>query len=489
MAQPRRYIVTSRRGLRVDPDTAWKVEHFTERKPDARMVRSTGVGSRVVEMTEEVSRELAALERDVLIEEDVPLELYHPMPGLPAVVSGEGRFRLSLTVRDARTGEGLPNVTVYAIGEGPAYKGETGPDGRALIFADERWFRRVIASPADTYWSRVLTSPNLGAKDIEMELHRLPLGGKYGWGHRMMGFETANAHWTGRDVSIAVIDSGMVDDLPDLRPAGGLNTLDGQDKQAWNVDEQGHGTHVGGIIAALHDDVGVRGAAPGASVYSVKVFPGGFLSDLLEAIDWSMRERMDVVSLSLGSSLPSRALQGVLRQAWERGVTSIAAAGNDGRPVAYPAAFPTSIAVSAVGRLGTFPYDSGHAIKINRGGGGSAGFFSASFTNWGPEIECSSPGVAIISTVPTGYAAWDGTSMGSPLVAALAALVLEACPVLRTGDARQPEYVRSILRAACVNLGMSPLLQGYGLPLATHAIAAALRFGASAMSRGTVRAG
>ena len=71
---------------------------------------------------------------------------------------------------------------------------------------------------------------------------------------------------------------------------------------------------------------------------------------------------------------------------------------------------------------------------------------------------------------PSGYAAWDGTSMACPYVAALAALVLERYPRIRTGDGRQPESVRAILRASAADLGMPPFLQGYGLPLATQAL-------------------
>ena len=177
--------------------------------------------------------------------------------------------------------------------------------------------------------------------------------------------------------------------------------------------------------------------------------------------------------MSLGTTERSLGLENVLRDAYERGITVVAAAGNSSTSVSYPAAFRTTIAVSAIGRFGTFPEDSDHSRAVTDIVDWRGELFGAQFSNFGPEVEVCAPGVAILSTVPSGYSSPYGTSFAAPLVSALVALILEAYPWIRTGDARQPEYVRTILRRASVNLGMPPTLQGHGLPLATRSLAAA----------------
>ncbi len=251
---------------------------------------------------------------------------------------------------------------------------------------------------------------------------------------------------------------------------GGFNTLDGQDENAWNIDEKGHGTHVAGIINAVNNTIGVVGGAPQAQVYSLKVFPGGYISDLVEAVEWCIRHQMDVINMSMGAPNPSRVLAQVLRDAYDRGIICVAAAGNDKTRVAYPAALPTVLAVAAIGRFGTFPEDSAHALKISQTVDYRGGLFAANFTNFGPEIDVCAPGVAILSTTPSGYAAWDGTSMACPMISAMAALILEAYPTIRSGDPQQPEAVKALLYGACADLGMPPEIQGRGLPLAHQAL-------------------
>jgi subtilisin family serine protease len=191
---------------------------------------------------------------------------------------------------------------------------------------------------------------------------------------------------------------------------------------------------------------------------------------MVEAIEWCIAQRIDVLSMSLGSPQPSAILQSVLHRAHQAGICCVAAAGNDTRAVAFPAAFDTVIAVGALGAFGRFPPDSAHALRIGRWTDPRGELFSAAFSNFGPEVAVAAPGVAVVSTVPTGYAAWDGTSMACPMVAALAALILQAHPWARTGDAHQPEYVRATLAASAVPLGMPGVIQGAGLPLATRAL-------------------
>ena len=217
----------------------------------------------------------------------------------------------------------------------------------------------------------------------------------------------------------------------------------------------------------------LQGAAPNAKVFSIKVFEGGYLSDLIEGIEWCICNRMDVINLSLGVSGPSQVLASVLRDAYDRGITCVAAVGNNHTAVSYPAALPTVISVGAIGRINSFPEDSAHALKISQLFDQRGGLFAANFSNFGPEVQFCAPGVAILSTVPTGYASWDGTSMSCPLITGLCALILEAYPNSRTGDPQQPEFIRSLLARSAFNLGMPPQVQGMGVPLAPVALGAA----------------
>ena len=469
----KRYIIGHRHGPRLDQKSVKELETFVSQKKETNILRKTSVGRTVVEMTEEEMRELAQKNPQLVIEEDSPLDLF-AMPGIPKRVPAGTTHSLSVEVEDETDGKPIANVTVYGIGTGVSYKAVTDAKGQAIIKAYEPALTSIIASPLDTYWSRALPGLKITATSaVNIGLKSLAGTGAYGWGHRLMGFRNVNKLWTGNEIKIGMIDSGITDHHPDLKPAGGYNTLDGQDPKAWNKDEKGHGTHAAGIIAALNNTIGVVGGAPKAKVFSVKVFPGGYVSDMVEAVEWCIRNQMDVINMSLGCANPSQVLAGVLQDAYDRGITSVAAVGNEKTNVAYPAAFPTVLGVSAIGRFGTFPEDSNHALKVSPTIDSRRILFAANFNNFGPEVDVCAPGVAVLSTVPTGYAAWDGSSMACPFVTGLIALILEAFPSIRTGDPQQPENVKSILYDASVDLGISPLIQGRGLPLATRALATA----------------
>ncbi len=470
MSRTRRYFIGHRYGPRMPPASEQQLDSFVSQQKDAATVRTTRVGRRVVQMTEDQMRALANGSPELVIEEDEPLELF-TMPGLPPRLPGFEGFSIAVTVKDQTTGKPVPDVTVYGIGAGIAYQAVTDAKGQANLQTHEPQLVRVIASPRDTYWSRVVPDVDLEAsKSLAIDLKPLLVTGAYDWGHRVMGFRQANAQWTGNEVRVGVIDSGITDEHKDLNPSGGHNTLDGQDPKAWDADEKGHGTHVGGIIAALNNDIGVVGGAPNAKVFSLKVFPGGFVSDLVEAVEWCIQNQIDVISMSLGGRNPSRLLAGVLRDAYDRGITCIAATGNEASRVAYPAAIPTVIAVGALGAFGSFPEDSAHSLKVSGLLDSQGRLFAGNFSNFGPEVDVCAPGVAVLSTVPSGFAAWDGTSMACPMVSALAALILEAYPQIRTGDSQQAEYVKWILTNSAVDLGLPPFVQGRGLPLATRAL-------------------
>lgn len=269
---------------------------------------------------------------------------------------------------------------------------------------------------------------------------RLPLADSLPWNISRIGAPAAWKVTEGRGIRIGVIDTGIAKH-PNLKVAGGTNTMGGSSYR----DDNGHGTHVAGIIAARGHACAQRGAAPRASLYAVKALDSsgsGYLSDIIEAIDWCISRRMHVINMSLGlyGGPSSAALQHVIRKASSRGIVIIASAGNSGPSHAKldePAAFPQTIAVAASNRNDRI----------------------ASFSSRGAGLDLSAPGDRIRSTwLGGGYRILSGTSMAAPHVTGGAALLLAAYPKLR------PAAVSCRLKRWASKLPLYPArTQGAGL--------------------------
>lgn len=212
---------------------------------------------------------------------------------------------------------------------------------------------------------------------------------------------------TGLRVKVAVIDTGIDLYHSDLSAniKGGYNAI--RPSRLPN-DDNGHGTHVAGTIAALNNTYGVVGAGPQIYLYSVKVLDkrgSGWLSDIIEGIDWSIANQMQVINMSLGTTSNVQSFHDAVIRAKNAGVVVVAAAGNNGGAVNYPAAYSESVAVSAMDSAGNI----------------------ASWSSRGAEVDLAAPGVSIYSTYRANtYKTLSGTSMASPHVAGAAALVLKA---------------------------------------------------------------
>ena len=253
---------------------------------------------------------------------------------------------------------------------------------------------------------------------------------------------------TGAGVDVAILDGGIDYDHPDLdnNIAGGVNYAgwwwrDGSTNRFYWDDRNGHGSHCAGIVAAEDNTIGVVGVAPGARLWAVKVLDDngdGYVSDIIQGIEWCSDHGIEVASMSFGGGY-SESLENACSAAYAAGVLLVAAAGNEGASgVIYPAAYGSVIAVSAI--------DNRDAI--------------ASFSSVGPEIELAAPGVGIKSTYRYGgYAIGDGTSMACPHVAGVAALVWAADELGLT----TPAQVRLRLRETAEDIGLLATQQGYGL--------------------------
>jgi hypothetical protein len=473
MNQKKRYLVGYGNSAVVPQATADMINKFVTEERDIHHVRKLNDGQLVVETTEEQALNLAKKIPELIVEKDRELELFFPMPGLSARVPSGKELTQRVSVVDEKTHMPISDVTVFCVGSGVAYKGLTDKKGMANIKLFETDIEHIIASARHGYWSKIIATPKVGAKtSIDIKLREIPVSGTDNWGNLCLSTNKICQRFTGKGVKVAVIDSGIAQH-ENLKTTGGYNTLDGQDSKTWNLDEKGHGTHCSGIIAAEQNQMGITGMATEAEVYSLKVFPGGRFSDLLEAINWCVDNYMDVINMGMGSGFPSAQIETALIESNARGITCISAAGNNSGVVSYPAAYENVIAVSAIGKLDTFPEDSAHALNIGDIFSYDGDLFFANFSNIGKEIDLCAPGVAIRSSVPTGYASWDGTSMACAYVSGLVALILEAYPEIRTGDGWQPYYVREILRDSATDIGLPIEMQGAGLPNADLALSQA----------------
>lgn len=222
------------------------------------------------------------------------------------------------------------------------------------------------------------------------------------------------------DVDIAILDTGVDKDHPDLNVFRFVNFSPGSEDD----DANGHGTHVAGIAAALDNDIGVVGVAPGAKVWAVKVLGdtgAGSLSDVIAGIDHVTEnaEQIEVANLSLGGRFSSEILDQAIRNSVNTGVVYVVAAGNDAEDSQFfsPANHPDVITVSAMADSDGKPGGKGPST-----GFGNDDTF-ASFSNFGDTVEIAGPGVEIESTFKDGgFNSLSGTSMASPHVAGVASL-------------------------------------------------------------------
>ena len=323
----------------------------------------------------------------------------------------------------------------------------------------------IAATLPEQAMAGLLRRPGVVRIELDGRFHVIDqeLNDSWGVGHIGAGV-VHDSGTTGSGVLVVVIDTGIDHTHPDLdgNYAGGWDFVNDDDDPR---DDNRHGTHVGGTIAAEDDGSGVVGVAPGAGLIGLKVLDqsgSGSFSDVIAALEWIVdynatnpADAPDILitnnSYGTGSN-PGTTVEQAFINSFNQGVLHVAAAGNSGNGagrgdnVGYPAAYSSVIAVAAT----------------------DASDRRSSFSSTGPAVEIAAPGVGVTSTVPGGgYASLNGTSMASPHVAGTAALVLAA------GYATSPADVRQRLRDTAYDLGSAGRDNHYGFGLVDAAEAAA----------------
>ena len=233
---------------------------------------------------------------------------------------------------------------------------------------------------------------------------------KVGWS--ITAFDLPKA-WSkvgqGEGVTVAVLDSGCDLDHPDLK--NNLLVLNGSNfihNQKPPADDNAHGTHVAGIIAAENNELGMVGVAPKCKIMPVKVLDkngNGNLLAVADGIRFAVNNGADIITMSLGAPFKIQQVRKAVQYAAQKGVPCFVAAGNAGRTkeVYYPAAYPETIAIGSIDE------------NFNR----------SNFSNTGRMLDFMAPGGKIFSTVPDNwYGVMSGTSMACPFAVGVAALVL-----------------------------------------------------------------
>jgi len=300
--------------------------------------------------------------------------------------------------------------------------------------------QNMVAAILDKKYARSLKNhPNI--ESIEIDPKRYLMAEETPYGIPMVQADQLSDAGTGNQ-TVCIMDTGYDRthvDLQAVRVTGNNNNQTGP----WYNDGDGHGTHVAGTIAALGgNNEGVVGVNPGnnLNLHIVKVFNNNgawaYGSDLVRAVDQCTAAGATVINMSLGGEGASAAEEAAFQKAYDAGILSVAAAGNDGiTALNYPASYDGVMSVAAVNSAGTVANWSQHNAKV----------------------EIAAPGVNVKSTVPGNqYDSYSGTSMASPHVAGVAALVWSHYP-----DCSAQE-IRSALTSTAQDKGVAGRDQYYG---------------------------
>jgi hypothetical protein len=457
MFTERRYLVGCRHSSIMPLALEKKLADCIDGQSDIKLLHKTSTGVHVLEMKAGMVEKITGEDSLFVIEEDLPLELFAQLPGLKNVLNNDNAGILVVTVVDEETNLPVQCADVYAVGSVVTMQVKTDEKGFAEIACCEMPLKKIIVIPKNTYWSKVVDFPDCRDGLFGVKLRKIPER-RYNGILQQLNLGEVRKYFTGKNIRIAIIDSGIAPH-ESLFTSGGYCPGFPDDQKKWAEDTDGHGTYCAGIIAGRNR---LSGIAPDAEIFSVKIFPDAHFSDVVDAINWCIDNHIDIINLGFGSRHFCQQIEIALYEAIQRGIVCVSAAGNHGAAVAFPASSPRAIAVSAVGKKGSFPLDS--AAVPDCSPQENAPFFFAEFSCRGAEIDLCAPGVALVSSVPSGYASFDGTSAACAVITGLSALIIEAFPEIKTGDYRQSLAVKRLLKQSCFDIGLPCFMQGSGYP-------------------------
>lgn len=317
----------------------------------------------------------------------------------------------------------IPRLGVYKVRipegttvEEMVYALRLNPD---VEYAEPNPIARITVTPNDTYFSYQYALYNSGQR---IGVPGSPSG-------KARADIKATAAWEEtkgtEDVTIAVLDTGLDLNHPDLKNKLASSGRDFVNDDFDATDDHGHGTHVAGIAAAeTNNNEGVAGVAWDCKILPVKVLDedgSGYYDWIIQGILWAVDNGAAVINLSLGGDAHAQSMRDAVKYAYDKGVVVVASAGNDAGAVLYPAAYDSFVlAVAATDYNDERP----------------------DWSNFGAEVDVAAPGERIVGCVPTWYFGpntfpygfGSGTSQAAPHVSGLAALLKSLKPWLRAGE-------------------------------------------------------
>ncbi|WP_421829363.1 S8 family peptidase [Larkinella sp.] len=249
---------------------------------------------------------------------------------------------------------------------------------------------------------KLLIPPRFIIKNVVVSLSEV-----IDWGLRLVGIPDIWTVTQGENIKVCVLDTGVDYSHPDLKDAI-EDVADFTGSLSGPFDINGHGTHCCGIIAARRNNAGMVGVAPQSRIYSGKVLGDsgiGEVENIIKGIKWGLKKGADVFSLSLGTFEDDPELKAVIQDIFNDGKIIVAAAGNESRSnfINFPARYEECIAVGSINKLRLRSANS----------------------NRSSDLDIVAPGEDIYSTyLGKSYAVLSGTSMATPFVAGVCALIL-----------------------------------------------------------------
>jgi subtilisin len=390
----------------------------------------------------------------------------------PAVAVGSITVKVVLAGTDTPV-RGADVVAFTDFAERTGASGKTNAKGEATLKlpVGTKSAERLYVFPSDSAWPLLKKNHVFDANPVEITAIDLAFTDS-----RVAAYPRRNAA-DGAGVTVGVIDTG-VGPHSALAVAGGANTVVGEDADDFSDSDQ-HGTHVAGIIAGDSTRMDAppsktarfRGVAAGVTLRAYRVFgkkaEGASNFSIAKAIDTAVADGCDLLNLSLGGGPADTLTSEAIKAARARGVVCVIAAGNDGGKVSFPGRHDLAVCVSALGKRGTWPAGAAQADDVTRPAS-KDGWFLASFSNRGVEVDLAGPGLGIISTVPgDSFAVFDGTSMACPAVCgAIARRLAGSAEVLKMPrNAARADAIVQLAFKAAQDLQLPAQFQGLGLAL------------------------